>query len=111
MKNKKYSIFGAGASGLYTAWRLLNGKPRSEAGRKKQLQAGDVLELYDWGRYDFTGKDRKSAKQGRGCAPGTTGTTPEAHMWRWAACATRAGTARPRTPTAAPRRVTGWSPR
>jgi hypothetical protein len=64
MTNKTYSIFGAGASGLYTAWRLLNGKPRSEAGRKKQLQAGDVLELYDWGRYDFTGKDRKVREAG-----------------------------------------------
>jgi hypothetical protein len=64
MTHKTYSIFGAGASGLYTAWRLLNGKPRSEAGRKKQLQAGDVLELYDWGNYDFTGKDRKVREAG-----------------------------------------------
>lgn len=64
MTNKTYSIFGAGASGLYTAWRLLNGKPRSEGGRKKQLQAGDVLSLYDWGNYDFTGKDRKVREAG-----------------------------------------------
>jgi protoporphyrinogen oxidase len=28
MSNKTYSIFGAGAAGLYTAWRLLNGKTR-----------------------------------------------------------------------------------
>jgi len=52
---KTYSIFGAGAAGLYTAWRLLNGDTRSESGRKKQLAAGDVLELFDWGNYDFTG--------------------------------------------------------
>jgi hypothetical protein len=64
MKHKTYSIFGAGASGLYTAWRLLNGKPRSDAGREKQLQKGDVIELYDWGNYDFTGKDRTIREAG-----------------------------------------------
>jgi hypothetical protein len=64
MTNKTYSIFGAGASGLYTAWRLLNGKPQGEAGKQKQLQAGDVLELYDWGNYDFTGQDRKIREAG-----------------------------------------------
>ncbi|MFM2343691.1 MAG: hypothetical protein RLZZ210_299 [Pseudomonadota bacterium] len=53
---KTYSIFGAGASGLYTAWRLLNGKTDSENGKKKQLTKGDVLELYDWGKYDFSKK-------------------------------------------------------
>lgn len=52
---KTYSIFGAGAAGLYTAWRLLNGDTSSETGRKKQLAKGDVLELFDWGNYDFTG--------------------------------------------------------
>jgi hypothetical protein len=54
---KTYSIFGAGAAGLYTAWRLLNGKARSKAGIAKQLRSGDILELYDWGDYDFTGKN------------------------------------------------------
>jgi hypothetical protein len=54
MKNKTYSIFGAGAAGLYTAWRLLNGETDSELGKAKQLAAGDVLELYDWGMYDFS---------------------------------------------------------
>jgi hypothetical protein len=53
---KTYSIFGAGAAGLYTAWRLLNGETSTERGRKKQLVRGDVLELFDWGNYDFTGK-------------------------------------------------------
>ena len=54
MKNKTYSIFGAGAAGLYTAWRLLNGKARSSKYAAKQLKKGDILELYDWGKYDFS---------------------------------------------------------
>ncbi|MES2207267.1 MAG: hypothetical protein V4525_10810 [Pseudomonadota bacterium] len=54
MKHKTYSIFGAGAAGLYTAWRLLNGSPKSEADKVKQLTKGDTLELYDWGQYDFS---------------------------------------------------------
>jgi hypothetical protein len=51
---KKYSIFGAGASGLYTAWRLLNGEATTQEAKDKQLVAGDTLELYDWGKYDFS---------------------------------------------------------
>jgi hypothetical protein len=54
MSNKTYSIFGAGASGLYTAWRLLNGEPVDARDRDKLLQSGDTLELYDWGKYDFS---------------------------------------------------------
>lgn len=57
MKNKTYSIFGAGASGLYTAWRLLDGKPVSKSDQSKQLSKGDTLELYDWGKYDFSKED------------------------------------------------------
>lgn len=53
MTVKTYSIFGAGAAGLYTAWRLLDGKPRAKD-KAKQLRKGDVLELYDWGKYDFS---------------------------------------------------------
>lgn len=53
MKNKTYSIFGAGASGLYTAWRLLNGEPVAGQNNDKLLAEGDTLELYDWGKYDF----------------------------------------------------------
>src|ERR1041385_7389470 len=52
-KQKVYSIFGAGAAGLYTAWRLLSGKSGGKHA-DKQLRAGDALELYDWGRYDFS---------------------------------------------------------
>jgi hypothetical protein len=55
MASKTYSIFGAGAAGLYTAWRLLDGKPAGEGGKSKQLAQGDTLELYDWGKYDFSG--------------------------------------------------------
>jgi hypothetical protein len=52
---KTYSIFGAGAAGLYTAWRLLDGKTGADAESKaKQLGKGDTLELYDWGDYDFS---------------------------------------------------------
>jgi hypothetical protein len=54
MNNKTYSIFGAGAAGLYTAWRLLDGKPAGKHDQSKQLSKGDTLELYDWGKYDFS---------------------------------------------------------
>jgi hypothetical protein len=54
MENKTYSIFGAGAAGLYTAWRLLNGNVRNEKDKAKQLTKGDTLELFDWARYDFS---------------------------------------------------------
>ena len=50
---KTYSIFGAGAAGLYTAWRLLGGGQKI----KPYLGKGDTLELYDWGQYDFSKKD------------------------------------------------------
>lgn len=52
---KTYSIFGAGASGLYTAWRLLSGTPKKEGGQL--LDKGDTLELYDWGKYNFSKAD------------------------------------------------------
>lgn len=51
---KTYSIFGAGAAGLYTAWRLLNGEVKNSKDKSKKLAKGDTLELYDWGRYDFS---------------------------------------------------------
>ena len=54
MPHKTYSIFGAGAAGLYTAWRLLDGKTTGAKGKSKQLGKGDTLELYDWGKYDFS---------------------------------------------------------
>jgi hypothetical protein len=53
MTQKTYSIFGAGAAGLYTAWRLLQGTTSKRKFAAKQLAKGDVLELYDWGKYDF----------------------------------------------------------
>jgi len=54
MPAKTYSIFGAGAAGLYTAWRLLSGKTKSAKDKAKLLGKGDTLELYDWGKYDFS---------------------------------------------------------
>lgn len=54
MAAKTYSIFGAGAAGLYTAWRLLSGKTKSAKDKAKLLGKGDTLELYDWGKYDFS---------------------------------------------------------
>jgi hypothetical protein len=57
MKTKTYSVFGAGAAGLYTAWRLLSGKALNEKGKAKLLCENDTLELYDWGKYDFSVKD------------------------------------------------------
>ncbi len=54
MANKVYSIFGAGAAGLYTAWRLLEGKATDKKFASRQLAKGDTLELYDWGKYDFS---------------------------------------------------------
>ncbi len=51
---KTYSIFGAGAAGLYTAWRLLGGgNAEGEKDNPKTLNSGDTLELYDWGKYAF----------------------------------------------------------
>ena len=61
MENKTYSIFGAGAAGLYTAWRLLDGKT---ADNNTVLRKGDVLELYDWGQYDFSEKYRGTRAAG-----------------------------------------------
>jgi hypothetical protein len=52
MSEKKYSIFGAGAAGLYTAWRLLGGGHKTGP-KAKALKSGDTLELYDWGKYSF----------------------------------------------------------
>ena len=54
MKQKTYSIFGAGAAGLYTAWRLLNGQSADTKEKSKLLEKGDILELYDWGNYEFS---------------------------------------------------------
>lgn len=54
MSVKTYSIFGGGASGLYTAWRLLGGSQKRGKEKARMLRKGDVLELYDWGRYSYS---------------------------------------------------------
>src|SRR3954447_26802487 len=54
MNTKTYSIFGAGAAGLYTAWRLLGGgRDDDRSHNARALRKGDTLELYDWGKYAF----------------------------------------------------------
>ncbi|UTH73723.1 hypothetical protein [Chromobacterium sp. IIBBL 290-4] len=53
MTQKTYAIFGAGAAGLYTAWRMLNGECEDPHAGGRQLKSEDILELYDWGQYDF----------------------------------------------------------
>lgn len=40
----KYTIFGGGPGGLYTAWRLITGGT---------LHAEDTVEIYEWGNYDY----------------------------------------------------------
>lgn len=64
MSQKTYSIFGAGAAGLYTAWRLLEGKVKDKKNAHKALEKGDILELYDWGKYNFTEKYTGSREPG-----------------------------------------------
>jgi hypothetical protein len=64
MTQKTYSIFGAGAAGLYTAWRLLQGKSSKRKFAGKQLAKGDILELYDWGKYDFNKRHQGSRAAG-----------------------------------------------
>ncbi|MCU1328639.1 MAG: hypothetical protein JWN34_4009 [Bryobacterales bacterium] len=54
MNAKSYSVFGAGAAGLYTAWRLVGGgSQEDQKPNRRALQRGDTLELYDWGKYTF----------------------------------------------------------
>ncbi|WP_296704007.1 hypothetical protein [Algoriphagus sp.] len=64
MESKTYSIFGAGPAGLYTAWRLLQGKPANENDISKILKKGDILELYDWGKYQFSEEENGTREAG-----------------------------------------------
>jgi hypothetical protein len=57
--SKTYKIFGAGPSGLYTAWRLLS---------SDKLESGDRVELFDWGKYDFDGDGSCRPLAGRICS-------------------------------------------
>ena len=54
-----YSIFGAGPSGLYTAWRLIN---------SDKLSADDTLNLYEWGEFDFEDNGSGRPPAGRICS-------------------------------------------
>lgn len=64
METKTYSIFGAGAAGLYTGWRLLNGESSNKKKQDKALGTGDVLQLFDWGKYDFSKADPGTREPG-----------------------------------------------
>ena len=44
----RYTIFGAGPGGLYTAWRLAS---------SGKLTTGDAIELIEWGQYSFAAGD------------------------------------------------------
>ncbi|MFT6053122.1 MAG: hypothetical protein ACJASP_000002 [Roseivirga sp.] len=63
MSKKTYSIFGAGAAGLYTAWRLLEGKSKDK-NNKKAIVKDDIIALYDWGQYDFSKKNPGTREPG-----------------------------------------------
>lgn len=64
---KTFSIFGAGASGLYTTWRLLQGT-KTDGNEATALSEGDVLELYDWGQYNFSERNQGTREaSGRIC--------------------------------------------
>ncbi len=65
-----YSIFGAGPSGLYTAWRLVT---------SGKAVAGDTIELYDWGNYDF-GSGGTRAPSGRICTYYYQNDTSQSHI-------------------------------
>ncbi len=64
VKAKTYSVFGAGAAGLYTAWRLLSGESVDKKERDKALGKGDVLQIYDWGKYDFSRREPGTREPG-----------------------------------------------
>ncbi len=63
-KEKTYSVFGAGAAGLYSAWRLLSGESNKLKEKDKLLSAGDTLELFDWGKYVFSDKEKGTREAG-----------------------------------------------
>ena len=66
-KMATYSIFGAGPGGLYTAWRLVT---------SGKLTSADSLQLFDWGKYDFSPTDSGTREPaGRVCTYHSTAWT------------------------------------
>ena len=55
----EYHIFGAGASGLYTAWRLSD--------KNSELGPEDTIILYEWADYSFNDNDGTREPAGRIC--------------------------------------------
>ena len=68
---KDYAVFGAGPSGLYTVWRLL---------QSGHLGAGDSLRLYEWGSYDFDGSQGTRPPAGRICSHHYKGEAGESYI-------------------------------
>lgn len=68
---KHYAVFGAGPSGLYTVWRLL---------QSGHLGAGDSLRLYEWGTYDFEGTGEARPPAGRICSHHYRGQTGASYI-------------------------------
>jgi hypothetical protein len=60
----RFSVFGAGASGLYTAWRLLGEGYAPGVEQHPTLKEGDTLELYDWGHYFFNPENAGTREPG-----------------------------------------------
>lgn len=65
-----YTIFGAGPSGLYTAWRLIT---------SGKAVAGDTVTLYEWGHFDF-GSGGTRAPAGRICTYFYRNDTSQSHI-------------------------------
>lgn len=59
-----YTIFGAGPSGLYTAYRLLTGQMKN--GQTFNAE-NDKVVLYEWGDYQFPGIEGTRQPSGRIC--------------------------------------------
>lgn len=64
-------------------WRLLEGKSKQEK-NEKILVKGDVLELYDWGKYDFSKKIQAPENQAHVFVPGIIKTIKTIRIWNWA---------------------------
>ncbi len=69
---RTYTIFGAGPSGLYTAWRLVS---------SGALGSGDQVDLVEWGSYDFGGGVTGTRRPaGRICTHHLAGSTSNSYV-------------------------------
>ena len=91
---KTYSIFGAGAAGLYTAWRLLDGKTDGDKHKAKQLasratRSSSTIGASTTSRKSIRGTPRRRRARLHLALPGRSRATP---ISNWAACAIPTGT-------------------